>query len=116
MNSSCTALESNGGALLCWRRNDGDWHHIAFTWTYETGEATLYFDGKPAELHASTAGALAALPNFSHMRSGDRSGDAHISPKTVRSSQGAHISSFSYSSSTADKYRVYKVYPKIGYI
>lgn len=27
-------------------RTDGDWHHLALTWKYDTGALEFYFDGK----------------------------------------------------------------------
>lgn len=28
------------------RRTDNEWHHVAVTWRYDSGETQLFFDGK----------------------------------------------------------------------
>ncbi|KAL4421057.1 hypothetical protein ABPG77_001352 [Micractinium sp. CCAP 211/92] len=62
---------------------DNQWHHVAVTWSWESGEVKLYFDGEPrVPFWSSRAGVVHP----------DRGGvDPHIAARTARSSNGSLV-------------------------
>lgn len=44
--AACTQQGAHLRALLALCRTDAEWHHVAVTWSYESGEVKLFFDGQ----------------------------------------------------------------------
>lgn len=65
---------------------DDEWHHIAVTWQFETGETRLYMDGNPiTPFWKSDAG---AMEDTDPKKGGV---DPHIAAKTTRSATGSLV-------------------------
>ncbi|KAL4422517.1 hypothetical protein ABPG75_008714 [Micractinium tetrahymenae] len=65
---------------------DNQWHHVAATWSWDSGEVKLYFDGQPkVPFWSSRAGVTQVVHP-------DRGGvDPHIAARTSRSSNGSLV-------------------------
>ncbi len=70
------------------RRKDSNWHHVAVTWSFETGRTEVFFDGEP---HAPTWKTSASQWQTKAAKEGGV--DPHMAPHTLRLGNGvsAHL-------------------------
>lgn len=68
-------------------RQDSDWHHVAVTWSFETGKTELFFDGVST---VPTWKASAGQWQSKTVREGGV--DPHMAAQTLRLPNGEHIS------------------------
>ena len=70
-------------------RKDADWHHVAVTWSFDTGKTELFFDGVPQ---------IPTWKTFAgHWQSKAAKGggvDPHMAPQTLRLADGQLLPCF----------------------
>jgi hypothetical protein len=71
-------------AVAVFHRVDDEWHHVAVTWAFDTGETQLFFDGMPHKpFWTSSGGQL-------EVKDPEKGGSAnHMASQTLRSDKGA---------------------------
>lgn len=94
------SVKSDLTLVLLAHRKDGDWHHVAVTWSFETGKTELFFDGVyTIPIWKTSAGQWQSKA----VREGGV--DPHMAAQTLRLPNGEHTS-FIFSSHPSEILRL----------